>query len=224
MRPRQRSLVGRDQAVSAFSAVLLKLCDGTGVVGAALVDREGETVDYAGALDPFEIKVAAAEWRLVLRVVAESRIFDWAETTEMVVRAARTSFVAVTLDLGYALVAQLPRHSFTISQRALVECVRDIGKEAGFEMPPGLEMEGRWSRVDVRTSASDRRRPLAVWLSGGWCAIEILGRYPRAELGRGERGYRARLANGAEVTLVRERLGRWYAEDMPSGGLGTAEL
>ncbi len=61
---RRKTLVARDQAVSAFSGALMRLCDAIAAHGAALVDAEGETVDYAGSLSPFEIRVAAAEWRL----------------------------------------------------------------------------------------------------------------------------------------------------------------
>jgi hypothetical protein len=218
MRPRQRSAVGRDQAVSPFAAILMRLCHGTGAVGAALVDFEGETVDYAGRIDPFEIRVAAAEWRLVLRVLSQSPIASWADTHELVVRASQRSFVAILLDSGYAVVAQLPVRCFALSPRALAECVRDLCREAGFEPPQGARFGGRWSSVDVRTSPFDRRRPSAVWHNGSWHELEILGRYAKAELGRGEMGYRARLPNGAEITLVRERLGRWYAEDLPEAG------
>lgn len=220
MRPRQRSLVGRDQAVSAFGAILLKLCDSTGAVGVALVDAEGETVDYAGTVDPYEMRVAAAEWRLVFSVLSASRVLHWGDTTELVVRAAHRSFVGVLLGEGYALVAELQLHCFSISRRALAECARDICNEAGFELPRGMGVDAHWTRVDVRTTRAERRRPVAIWMGGSWCALEILGRYARAELGRGEIGYRARLGTGAEITLVRERLGRWYAEDLPDVGRG----
>jgi hypothetical protein len=46
--------------------------------------------------------------------------------------------------------------------------------------------------------------------------VELLGRYESRLLEEGEVGFRARLANGEEVNLVRERLGRWYAEDLLS--------
>lgn len=216
MRARQRSLVDRDQAASPFNTILLRLCDAANAIGAALVDREGETVDYAGDVDPYEIRVAAAEWRIVLAVLAESPVPNWAETSQILVRARHRSFAVVSIGDGYAIVAQLPLHSFSISRRALSECVRALCKEAGFELPGGAG--GHWTAVAVRTAQRDRWRPQSVWLDGEWRTVEILGRYPKAELGRGERGYRARLANGAELTLVREPLGRWYAEDVPDRG------
>jgi hypothetical protein len=42
--------------------------------------------------------------------------------------------------------------------------------------------------------------------------VEVLGVYG-AE--KGNLGFRARLDSGAELTLVRERLGRWYADAVP---------
>jgi hypothetical protein len=72
----------------------------------------------------------------------------------------------------------------------------------------------RWTRVEVRTRIGDPRRPEAVWRAGAWCQLVILGHFEH----RGahpELGFRARLATGAEFTLVREPLGRWYVDDMP---------
>jgi hypothetical protein len=209
MSVRRRASAPRDQDATPFGAVLLRMCDGTGALGAALVDTQGETVDYAGAVDPYEIKVAAAEWSLVLRALATSAIAGWPETRQVVVRARRRSYAVVSLPEGYAIVLQLGLRCFTPSERALAEAVREICSEAGLDLPP--EKRDHWSRVEVRPAPADPRRPEAVWVGGAWCRIEVLGRY---QLHR-ETGYRARLSNGAEVNLVREKLGRWYAEDLP---------
>jgi hypothetical protein len=215
MSSRRRSLASRDQATTPFGATLLRLCESTGARGAALVDQEGETVDYAGELDPYEIRVAAAEWRLVLRVVAEARAFHWPETEELMVRARRRSFAILRLPEGYALVLQLGAHCFSLSPRAVAEAVREVCAEAGLELPRSVRPIENWSRVEVQHVPGDTRRPSAVWVGGAWSRVELLGRYDVGLLGRGEVGFRARLANGAEINLVRERLGRWYAEDLP---------
>jgi hypothetical protein len=44
-----------------------------------------------------------------------------------------------------------------------------------------------------------------------WQRIEVLGRV--MGLGR-ELGYRCRLRSGAELTLVREPAGTWYADEL----------
>lgn len=209
MSARRRASAKRDQDATPFSAVLLQLCDGTGALGGALVDTQGETVDYAGAVDPYEIRVAAAEWSLVLRALGASAIPGWPETRQVIVRAERRSYAVVALPEGYAIVLQLGLRCFTPSERALGEAVREICAEAGLELP--VQRRDHWSRVEVRPAPADPRRPEAVWVGGAWARVEVLGRY----LLRGEMGYRARLANGAEINLVREKLGRWYAEDLP---------
>jgi hypothetical protein len=215
MRARRRTAIERDQATTPFGGTLMRLCDGTGALGAALVDQIGETVDYAGALDPFTIRVAAAEWRLVLRVICDSQLSDWAETSELLVRARDHSFAVVSLPEGYAIVLHLSHHCFSLSKRAVSEAVRELCVEAGLDLPRWLRPREHWSRVEVRPVEDDPRRPAAVWVGSAWCRVELLGKYQSAHLDRGEIGYRARLASGAEITLVREQFGRWYAEDLP---------
>jgi hypothetical protein len=216
MSERRRSPAGRDQPASEFSGILMRLCDATGARGAALVDAEGETVDYAGSLGPFDIKVAAAEWRLVLRFITDSAVPAWRETRQLVVRARRASFAAVQLSDGYAVVLCLARHCFAVSWRALAEAERELCAESGLVPLPVLGRSERWTRVEVRTHAGDSKRPEALWYSSTWAPVSILGRYRAADLARGEIGYRARLTSGAELTLVREPLGYWYADDAPS--------
>ncbi|MEZ4225856.1 MAG: hypothetical protein R3B13_33220 [Polyangiaceae bacterium] len=215
MRTRQRTLTGRDQAASAFGGILLKLCDSVGSPMAALVDAEGETVDYAGTHQPFDIRVAAAEWQLAIRALRGCPIPGWNDAHMMLVRGSRKSFSIAMLEEGYAIVVELSTHAFAISHRALGEAIRELCWEAGLEVPAAYLAVGNWTRVEVKTSPFSERKPDAVWFAGGWCPLELLGRYADADLGSGELGYRVRLVTGAEVNLVRERLGRWYAEDLP---------
>lgn len=215
MSRRDRPAARRDQAVSAFGGVLMRLCDATGATAAALVDAEGETVDYAGTIDPFEIKVAAAEWRLAFDVLMRCAVPAWSSTHELVVRAGARSYCAIRLSEGYAILVVLPARAFLVSERALTEAVRDLCSEAGLPVPDrGKPEHESWVRVEVRGLAADNRRPEALWIDGGWCPVEILGHFIDRARPR-EVGYRARLGNGKEVTLVRERLGRWYADENP---------
>ncbi|MBN1612645.1 MAG: hypothetical protein JW940_38835 [Polyangiaceae bacterium] len=210
-----RAIAPRDQAASAFSAVLMRLCDATGALAAALVDSEGETVDYAGTLDPYDIKVGAAEWSLVLRIATEVKASHWQGTSQIIVRAEARSFAVVRLTEGYAIVLQLMPRCFRVSQRALAEARREIAEEA--RLDPSVATAERpepWVRIDVQTRPGSRA-PIALWWAGQWHPLEILGRYARAQLARGELGYRARLPRGAEVTLVREPFGLWYADQLP---------
>jgi hypothetical protein len=208
----RRGLARRDQDASPFTSVLSGLCDATGIVAAALVDGEGETVDYAGDVDPFDIKVVAAELRVLVACVRSTRAFDLCHAREIALRGTRRSFVVLGIDADYDLVLTLPRHAFGVSRRALAETVRELCAEAGLSQSPPATDKERWIRVEVRTLQGDRRRPTAVHYAGEWQPIVILGRYQQAQLARGEIGYRARVASGAELTLVREPLGRWYLD------------
>lgn len=210
-----RTLNSRDQAASAFSATLMRLCDATGALAAALVDSEGETVDYAGRVDPYEIRVVAAECRLLLQQLLGCRFAAWAPTDEVWVRAQRASLAVVALSSGYALVVTLPRHCFRISVRALAEAVREICDESGLTAPDRFERAERWMRVEVRTDTGDPHRPLFLWRAGSWEALALLGRFQphERECKARELGFRARLASGQEFNLVREPLGHWYVDE-----------
>jgi hypothetical protein len=182
-------------------------------VGAALVDPEGETVDYAGSLDPFDVKVMAAEWCIMLALLRESTFPGWARTDEVLVRCSQHSFAIFALGEGYALVLQLLPHAFVVSHRAVCEAIHDICEEAAIEVPD--RFKERWARVDVRDGGRPSCRPEAVWMEGEWQDLEVLGRYLDDDLQPREMGFRTRVATGAEVTLVRERCGIWFADDLP---------
>jgi hypothetical protein len=210
---RRRGAAARDQALSGFSQALQTLCDSVNALSTALVDSIGETVDYAGVRDPYETRVAAAEWGIVIETLKSSSSRTWAKTTELYFRGKRRSFAIVTLCQGYSLVLELPRRRLHVSQRALVEAVRTISGEAGLEIPNAwMAIRERWTRVRVE---SDRRfrRPSAILRNGRWYRLEVLGRVARTQLRNCETGYRVRTEDGAEITLVREPLNHWYADD-----------
>ena len=156
----------------------------------------------------------AAEWRIVLDVARDAKTLGLAEAQEFTVRARNKSFVLIALSEGYALVLELPHRAFSLSRRAVTEAAREIELEAGLA-PSAVTRGGeRWSQLDVRTSPGNRRRPAEVWLEGSWRPLTILGRY--ADAGRAGRfvGFRARLATGHELALVREPTGVWFAGDL----------
>lgn len=208
----RRALVPRDQSASPFSAILLRLCEASGAHAAALVDGEGETVDYAGAMEPFDIRVAAAEWRLVLALITSSTP-TWADTHELIVRCRAHTFAVWALSEGYALVLVLPRRAFRVSKRALTEAMTDLQREAGFSSPAD-KARVRWMRVDVQTEAQDKRRPRAVWYRGAWQALTLLGRLQSSDLEPGEVGFLTQLPSGGELVVVREPPGTWFAGEL----------
>jgi len=205
----RRQLTRRDQSPSSFAPALGRLCESAGVVAVALVDRDGEAVDYAGSVKPFDIRVAAAEWRLILSRVERSEVAAWCGARVIVARGEQKSFAVARLGEGYALVLQLVPRCFRFSARALAEAIHEISEDAGLPVDARLE---RWVRVQVTEARFPSRRPRKLWLANGWSPVEVIGRFVEPKLGRGEIGYRVRLTRGGEVTLVREPLGHWFAD------------
>ena len=198
----------RDQATSTFTLILERLLAATpGAVAAALVDFEGETVDYAGRGDPFEVKVAAAHWLIVMSEIAEAE--KLAPIRQITVRARSRAYLVRQLEESYAVVLILHRRAaFAISERALQEAVTKLSAEAGWPLPRDAS---RWCGVEVETARTDRTRPLRMRVADAWQPVEVMGAL--VGLAPREKGFRVRLPNGAEMTLVRERLGGWFTDE-----------
>jgi putative intracellular protease/amidase len=205
----------RDMDASAFEQILARLVARIpGAAAAILVDDEGEAVDYHLArarLAAFDVRIAAAHWRIVLdEVAASSRL---GRPTLLAVRGTARNFYAHALAEGYALVIVLGRRApLAISPRALSVCERALHREAGWVAPP---VTRAWHEVDVATDTSGRPTELRAHAENGAIVpvLELLGRM--VGLAPTERGYRVRLTNGVECTLVRERGARWYADEDP---------
>ncbi|MCW5836332.1 MAG: roadblock/LC7 domain-containing protein [Labilithrix sp.] len=202
-------IVPRDTDATPFTAILDALIQRVaGAEAAALVDSQGETVDYAGRGEPFDLRVAAAHVQIILAAI--ERFGALGEPRWVVVRGERKSIAASVLPDGYVLVLLLrPRGAFTISTRALKVCTRALAEEAGWTdlaKHDGVKQRS-WFEVAVET---DRRgRPSHIGAKR--TRVEVLG----AVMGLSvrERGYRVRTAEGNELTLVREPRQRWYADE-----------
>lgn len=200
----------RDQAPSPFAEILRDLCARTGSDCAVLVDDEGEAVDYWGSDDPFQIRVFAAELAIIQAGARTRARLGFVQ--EIFVRARRRSFVIRALPEGYALALRLPRRAASVSERALLSAVRMLSAEAGFEGP----LSCRTGPTSCRPVGVEERgaRPHSVLQGDLNMGVDVLGRV-RIPESRRERGFRVRLENGEEGTLVREPLGRWYLDDEP---------
>jgi len=206
-RPQARSKPARDQHESAFATILAALVRrAPGARGAALVDLEGETVDFAGSLAPYDVKLAAAHWRIVLDDASRTRssTVSW-----IAMRASRASYLVHALPEEYALVVVFSRGAGIVGwRRAIAACARSLSDEAGWR--PGAIPGTPWFPVDVE--ADERRRPASLRVAGRLKHLEVLGRLAGG-LGRRERGWRVRSESGVEATLVREPGGVWYADE-----------
>lgn len=198
----------RDQERSTFTDILERLLHATpGAIAAVLVDYDGETVDYAGPIDPFDLKVAAAHWQIVLGEVRA--IEPLGEVRVLVVSARARSYVLRAVHEGYAVMVVMHRSSaFAFSDRALQDAAARFAKEAGWPAPHDAI---RWFQAEVETHDVDRMRPSRVRVAGEWQPIEVIGSV--VGLPSRERGYRVRLSTGVEAILVRERLGRWFSDE-----------
>jgi|HubBroStandDraft_1064217.scaffolds.fasta_scaffold44004_1 hypothetical protein len=204
--------VSRDQGESAFSPILIDLVARMpGARAAALVDVEGETVDYAGTSTPYEVRLAAAHWRIVLQRIQEQSALSGTRT--LAVRAARRSFVLYALPQKYALVLVLSCGAGLASwRRALPACARRLAVEAGWPQPDWAS----WYPVEV--VCDERRRPTSFQVGDAVAPLEILGALAGG-LFRDERGWRVR-CDREEVTLVREPGGFWYSDEPLLGPSG----
>lgn len=210
MRPRQPSLhpisepPPRDMAPSPFAVILEDFVRRVpGAFAAALVDFEGETVDYVGSVEPFELKVAAAEWRIALEVTRSQPTF--ASLTGILTRGARLSFHIHLLPDNYALVTILrKRGGFASTTRPLAACERALTREAHW---PERALPAWWpAKVDMDA----RRRPTRLHGATTHHSLDVLGAL--VGLRKKERGWRVRLDTGAELNLVREPGNYWYAD------------
>jgi hypothetical protein len=230
----RRAAKQRDQQEEGpLTQILHALLDATPLaLGASLVDSLGETVDYSGAIDPFDVKVAAAHLQIILTELRA--IGPLSELVEFRIHARRRAYLLRVLDAEYSLLVVLHRHAaFAVSPRALDEAATHLAIEAGLEH----RKVALWHRVAVETTSA--RRPIRLRPFGQnvperrviakskpddffgvapapadpstWSDVEVIGTI--AGLATRERGYRVRLANGAEMNLVRERHGVWFVDE-----------
>lgn len=201
-RPSRRPPV-RDTDATAFAKILSDLLTRLpGAFATALVDLGGETVDYAGVGDPFDVKVAAAHVRILLNDLEELGALGvprW-----IIIRGAKRSFIGRRLPEGYALVVLLRRRAgFTASERAFEACERALAAEAGWS----ATARPTWFPVAVKVNG--RGRPTLVGSPPH--AVEVFGSV--MGLPRSEKGFRVRMTTGTELTLVREAGHAWYADE-----------
>ena len=215
----RRKVAPREEAPSGFSQILERLLHlEPAAVAAIVVDALGESVDYAGELSSFDTKIAGVHFRVVWDEISHSALAG--ALVQIVVRARDRTFVMRRLPDGYALVVVLARRAFSSSPRALAVVERELSLEAGWPVPTSRP----WYPVEVQSAAPppersharrrlQKPRPARLRESlpgAGWEPLEVLG----SVMGlRRERGYRCRLKSGAELTLIREPTGRWYADE-----------
>jgi len=229
-RPPRGVAAVRDANESAFAEILEQLVQGMpGAYAAAFVDDEGECVEYAGAVDPFHVKVAAAHFRVSLEALNDTRAAGRASW--FLVRGTRESALVQRLAEAYALVVLFTRGGgFSRTPRALAAALRQISEEGSIPYegehwyPAELTLDSRGRPLLWHRRTSGTGRGLRARIEGPEVPaepLEVVGSV--MGLGRGEKGYRLRLEGGAEVTAIREVSRVWYTDDrfgalVPSDG------
>ena len=205
----RQSVPEREQDTTGFTRILQKLVDVLpGATGAALVDDLGECVDYAGILDAYEVRLVAAHAQIELRNAAVQLQSAFGLVRGISIHAQKRSLISLRIVEEYTLaLVYTGGNPTTPSPRALSQAEYEIRLEGGWEPPPDME---RWIHLLVDARPFNKWRPCRVQFAGEWHAVEVIGTV--VGLMDGERGFRVRTDNGAEMTLVRERLGHWYAD------------
>jgi hypothetical protein len=206
---------GRDQDPTTFAEILQHmLWLEPRATAAVFIDGEGETVDYASGLPNYYTKVAAAYLRVVIDDIASARSLLRGPLAQAIIAARHRSFYVHPLGDGYALVLVLRRWALHVSARAVALTNCRLAKEAGWDGP--AEETLPWHPAEVETQPAHRFRPFQVKTGDAWEQVEVLGSVVGLARER-ERGYRCRLQGGAEITLVREVTGIWFADQPPRG-------
>jgi len=206
------------QLRSPFTDILEQLCQSfVGAWAAGLADEEGECVDLASApvarrdaslqssVGGYGVKLAAAHWQIVMRDAC-SKLRQHG-LRQLWITSETCAYLIVALHEGYVLVLICSPDALpAVSPRAVRQCEVELSLEAGWPLPaPTLPV---WKRVGV--ALDGRGIPEALRCAERWHhGIEVMGR--AAVLDGLERGFRVRSAAGAELDLVRDPGGFWYA-------------
>lgn len=150
----------RDQATTGFSAVLDELVASVpNALCAVFVDPEGETVDLAARIDPFDARITGAEFTIVLAAVRQcSQKLSAGATLEIRVEGKRRSAIARCVSEGYDLVLLVG--SPTITARvadAVVDAAAELLRESGLPPPPSF---ARLRGADGPSRVSSRFRTM----------------------------------------------------------------
>jgi hypothetical protein len=175
------------------------------LLGVAFVDHEGECVDYCSAIDPFDTKVAGAQWQLVAAEVS-ARLGAIGHGRHRLLHVAGTTrdFVVAAVSAEYTLVViaeagTVVRAVFDAVERAVLELRAEAGLgDAGPSDPELL-------RVQTRPARGWAYAPAAFMRAGRWIPITaVLGRWVEggAVTGGDLTCFRVRTDSGEELTLA----------------------
>ncbi|MGF1468785.1 MAG: hypothetical protein ACFCGT_21875 [Sandaracinaceae bacterium] len=210
MRSRSRSWARespRDQDESAFTPILRHLLHRTtGVLAAAFVDDQGECIDYASALPPFDAKVAGAHLRVVMNDVTQRLRPSHGQAFLIEVQAGDRDLIVRRIADDYLLAVVVKARGVTRRLLGGVEqAVEELRREGGIA-------ESSWEpwrdpvKVELRDAVGWPYAPNAFLQNGRRVVVDdVLGRWTEGA-GRASRiCFRVRTQDGEELTLVHDR-------------------
>lgn len=215
----RRQEAPRDQAESAFTAILRRLWDQLpSVLAGAFVDVEGECIDYISRIDPFEAKVSAAQMHMLLGDVAASFAKIGAgRTLSIEIEASRREIWTQRVGEDYLLVAVFAAGSERAQREtAIALACAEFRHEVGLETP---SWEKSRQRLSVRVRPAKGWRYAPETYSDGDVRVtitDVIGRWTEAGGVMGDElvCFRVRTEEGRELTLVHDPDGDgWIARD-----------
>jgi hypothetical protein len=175
-----RTKLRRDRPESSFAAILRSFLEvHPSVLATVFVDRDGECIDYATSLDPYDAQVIGAQLAHLTFELAR-RIPGWAAGALVlwILEADARAFVVRRVSEEHSVVAALERGGVNArllrSMGALAEALR---REAAL-VAAAWDPWGDGFVVELRRSAGGwGYAPSAIGVEGSKQPVEVLGRW-----------------------------------------------
>lgn len=206
MPPPAAALHPRDLAPTGFTAILEALVQGLPeALCAVFVDGEGETIDYASRIDPFDARIVGAEAAIPLsRARALARLTELGDILELRIDGARRTLLArhVTDDCTLVLVVDEPSVRVAAVERC-AQAAQALCIESGHPLPGAL----RVLRAVERQHGVERAMPRA-FIDGG--ARRTVSAVLGVQRGPAHDTFLVRTDAGEELVVEHEHAtGRW---------------
>lgn len=169
----------RDRPDTVFSRLLERLLAADdGVLAAVFVDDEGECIDYASRIDPFEAQVLGAVLSRTTAELAGACVAQTGETARWLCRASERDLLVQRVTAEHSLVVAVDRpYARARVARALPEVVGSLRAEAALPAP-AWEDHGPSVQVETRAARGWPYAPRSYTDGAGVRReVEVLGRY-----------------------------------------------
>jgi predicted regulator of Ras-like GTPase activity (Roadblock/LC7/MglB family) len=205
----------RDRPDSAFSFILNRFVEvHDEVLAAVVVDGDGECVDYATVIDPYDAKVfGAALLGTTAEITAAARRMGAGSPIQWVVEATKYDLLVRRLSDDFALVVVLTSHGLNAHVLSAMNALSDAVRYEAGVVAANWDPSSVPFRVQTRLGPQGEELPATVYDGGVAQAVQaVLARWTeRGVISAADRVcFRVRVAKG-ELTLVFEPvLKQWH--------------